>query len=284
MDCTEVKNNLSALIDGEVTDSEREKLLSHIAECEDCRNEYAELRQLKKDISRLNVQLKSALADSVMKKISAETLPEKKKSPFFVRYIGTAAALIIIAGVFFYSRLAPANNKSEESAVQDAVTESERIESDLTYDSATDDSEETFDSVMALPETPMASPLPESEAVAEDSANDLKGNGKKPETPALKSEEYKFAIDSSKLEDYRFYNSIAPETAIIFVDSEVDELLPLFDNVSSVTANAVNIPEPHTEVINILLSNSIKVTSTDLPMGAKETVVFAEANDDYQPG
>ena len=41
-------NRLSALIDGELTDARRERVLAHLARCADCRQEAASLRLLKR--------------------------------------------------------------------------------------------------------------------------------------------------------------------------------------------------------------------------------------------
>ena len=44
---------LSALIDGELSDTQRERVLAHLAGCEDCRREAAALRMLKRRMHAL---------------------------------------------------------------------------------------------------------------------------------------------------------------------------------------------------------------------------------------
>jgi anti-sigma factor RsiW len=44
---------LSALIDGELNDAQRERVLAHLARCEDCRREAAALRMLKRRMHTL---------------------------------------------------------------------------------------------------------------------------------------------------------------------------------------------------------------------------------------
>ncbi len=105
MDCNKVIENLSALIDDELTNVEKEEILSHIAECSECRKRYEELKKIKKDFAKLNVTLNGRLAESVMTRVYNER--PKKKTPFFFRYIGTAAALVIIVAVAMSTRLAP---------------------------------------------------------------------------------------------------------------------------------------------------------------------------------
>jgi anti-sigma factor RsiW len=45
---------LSALIDGELRDAQRERVLSHLARCEECRREATALRLLKRRMHTLN--------------------------------------------------------------------------------------------------------------------------------------------------------------------------------------------------------------------------------------
>ena len=306
MDCKETKEYLGALVDGEVTDAEREALLSHIAECETCQKEYEELLAIKKEFSRLDVQLKGALAESVMQKIHAEVYPERKR-PFFLRHLGTAAALLIIAGLFVYTRINPISAPKEEDLRADAPTESVNGESDYDYafldkadtDKAyvedgtihyTQETITTYPSVSfpmdtpaeaepeeAVPEEPMATPeAPREEAPMEEPAAE-------PDTPKVEStteepvKKYPSAENHTDsiplLSDYRYLNSIATDTAIIFVDSNIETVLPLFANASSIGSNQINVDEHHTKVMDILLSNSITVTASDIPEDTIETTI-----------
>lgn len=340
MDCKDVKENLGTLIDGEVSDAEREALLSHIAECETCQREYEELLSIKKEFSRLDLQLKGALADSVMQKICAEVYPEKKK-PFFLRHLGTAAALLIIAGLFVYTRVNPISAPKEEGLRADAPTESVNGESEYDYaflDKAdTDDAEDayvedgntihytnqetitTYPSVSypmdtpaesepeeAVPEEPMApdekpeaespigepempkaeSPMEEPESPMEEPESPMEEPAAEPEMPKSESpmeeppKKYpvveNYTDEVTLLSDYRFQNSIATDTAIIFVDSTMETVLPLFANASSIGSNQINVDEHHSKVMDILLSNSITVTASDIPEGTTETAICIE--------
>lgn len=323
MDCKDVKEDLGALIDGEVTDTEREALLSHIAECEICQREYEELLAIKKEFSRLDVQLKGALADSVMQKICAEVYPEKKK-PFFLRHLGTAAALLIIAGLFVYTRVNPISAPKEEGLRADAPTESVNGESEYDYvfmDKADTDeayvedgntihytNQETItthpsvsypmdtpaeaEPEEAVPEEPMApDEKPEAESPMEEpempkGESPMEEPAAEPEMPKSESpmeeppKKYPVAENYTDkvplLSDYRYQNSIATDTAIIFVDSNMETVLPLFANASSIGSNQINVDEHHSEVMDILLSNSITVTAADIPEGTTETAICIE--------
>jgi anti-sigma factor RsiW len=53
---------LSALIDGELSDAQRERVLAHLAKCDDCRQEAAALRMLKR---RMHTLGDAAAADAL---------------------------------------------------------------------------------------------------------------------------------------------------------------------------------------------------------------------------
>jgi anti-sigma factor RsiW len=53
---------LSALIDGELSDAQRERVLAHLAKCDDCRQEAAALRLLKRRMHSLG---EAAAADAL---------------------------------------------------------------------------------------------------------------------------------------------------------------------------------------------------------------------------
>lgn len=306
MDCNEVKVQLYALMDNEVTDSEREKLLSHIAECDDCKKEYEELKAMKNEFRKLDVKLDGALADSTMKKIYAKAYPQKK-NPFLLKYMGTAAALIIIAGMFIFAKLTPQKDSQKENVSENkpiktlqlenasfkdgsknnapkpdtgAETESVRLPKEESTDvTNTNTVYDTEDDVFHYTEA--EDPFKEE---SKEEANDTSvSDFEKPTSKAEASEESiqedvtpGQAMLENSLPDFRLYNSIAPNTAIIFVDSEMSAVTPLFDNIISIGSNCINLEESHTEVMNILFSNSITVTSTDIPNNTDSTIVFVE--------
>ena len=53
---------LSALIDGELSDAQRERVLAHLAKCDECRQEAAALRLLKRRMHGLG---EAAAADAL---------------------------------------------------------------------------------------------------------------------------------------------------------------------------------------------------------------------------
>lgn len=268
MDCKEVKEMLSALADGEIADGTKEEILSHIAECDTCRQEYEELKAIKKEFSKLRIRLNGELADVVMKKITAEAHP-KKKTPFILRHLGTAAALIIVAGMFILTRNVSYDNKAAESEPTNR-TESAPAKGDFQFSipSAENTSSDVFDSVEEL--------VPD-QAPAESEPMGMPEATLKSESPDLPmAEESVSESQSSAVNDFRLSNSISLDTAIIFVDSDMQTITPLFDSIESIGASCININQPHTEVMQVLYSNSISVTSTDIPESTTDTTIYVE--------
>lgn len=118
MDCNKAFENLSALIDNEVSDKEREELLLHIAECDTCREEYEKLIDIKAQFKSLDRELRVALsksaaspADKAMEEIYKEAYP-RRNIPFFMRHIGTAAALILVVALFLIAKRVPPAEES----------------------------------------------------------------------------------------------------------------------------------------------------------------------------
>lgn len=278
MDCKEAKELLNALADGELSEKEKEEILSHIAVCEDCKNEYDEIKAIKKEFENLSVSIDGRLADSVMEKITAETHP-KKKSSFIFRHIGTVAALLVVAGMFYLTK----DNTAESLEADDVsatITQTETaaaksehkfapsINNSPLHDDADSVTEEVLDQAPSetMPEESLKVDMPMAEAPAGDS---LKADMPMAEESAAESE-------STSTNNFRLFNSIGFNTAIIFVESDMKTLTPLFNSIVSIGSNSINLNQSHTDVMDVLCSNSITITSTDIPEITTDTVVFVE--------
>lgn len=77
---------ISAYIDGELTDDEAELVCAHLEECEDCRRYADEAQMLSDIISEGEVELPSELHDRIMSGVRAEAMKEKRKA--LVRKVG----------------------------------------------------------------------------------------------------------------------------------------------------------------------------------------------------
>ena len=134
--CGQVSNNISAYIDGELSEKEREKISVHLENCPECR---AQLESTRKTIDKINklplVGLPDGLHNSIMERLenSAHTkLPDARPPAFgssfknVRRYATVAAAIFIVfvslsaAGVFLDSVLSKNNSVQSPMAVYDS--------------------------------------------------------------------------------------------------------------------------------------------------------------------
>ncbi len=193
MDCNKALENLSALIDNEVSDKEREELLLHIAECEACREEYERLIDIKAQFKSLDRELRIAIsksaaspADKAMEEIYKEAYP-RRAFPFLMRHIGTAAALILVVALFLLAKRVPPAEESlkfngatmKDSVALESQSKAEAETSTL-VDGALMDviTGNTYSEPMEAPneitvETPVASPMEPSIEETADEEGDM---------------------------------------------------------------------------------------------------------------
>ena len=110
MACNKYSELISLCIDNELKEEKKKELLNHLEECDECKKEYDELLELRKELSSFVKESDRSISDEVMKKI--------KKTPFIFRHIGLAASLvfIVLLAVFTMSEKdVPANNTEKAS-------------------------------------------------------------------------------------------------------------------------------------------------------------------------
>ncbi len=107
--CKEHIEKISAMIDGQLDDLEKAELLSHIDSCPECKSAYDAFSFISSAISDGLVPPPEALAESVMKKITAKKESKKKRQPALISFAALAACFALI--IFGASRLELFNNK-----------------------------------------------------------------------------------------------------------------------------------------------------------------------------
>ena len=302
MDCKEIKVMLNALVDGEVNDSDREIIMSHIAECEDCKKEYEELLAIRDAFGNLGCALpEGKLAESTMKEIYKKVYPEKKKS-FLFRHMGTVAALFIVAIFCIYTMNSNTKDAVKEEANENKPIQTMKTEGDYAFgvmkpennksESSFDEESEIADNVMEdtqtpaemlpeedipIPEAPLESEEPKIEAPkAEEPKSESSINeDPKSATPSFPKPGQDSTV-SDFFTDFRFSNSIEFDISIIFVDSDIPTLMNLFSSAKPIASNGIKLPVQPVKVMDILYSNNITVTSSDLPENSLETIIYAE--------
>ena len=157
---------ISSYIDNELQEEEKKELLNHLEECDECKKEYEELLELRKELSSFVKESDRSLSDEVMKKIN------KKKTPFIFRHIGLVASLvfIVVLAVFTMGEKNTSNLKEasfntasapESISIKNSLDTAplEKTEYDDTYYKfcVLPDAEESLvetESMVALPEAP----------------------------------------------------------------------------------------------------------------------------------
>lgn len=101
--CEEYKALISALIDNEISDTDRVSLMAHLIECEDCRRYWEDQIAIHEAMADLSAMAPVGFADGVMARVQ-ETSQEKPKVTAFPRwkqFAGLAACCaVVVLGIF----------------------------------------------------------------------------------------------------------------------------------------------------------------------------------------
>ena len=131
-------HRLSALIDGELDDAERDRVLVHLARCEPCRDEAIALRTLKR---RMNALGEAAADAALTRRLIGLAQPGQSGSPSWPRlaaisslasahggrelrpawYVALGAAAAVLVGVGTAAFLAGGSGDQPEPTVTPAV-------------------------------------------------------------------------------------------------------------------------------------------------------------------
>lgn len=99
LNCEQAKELLQQDIDGEISTEDKALLAEHLNSCENCQNEYEQLKAVSSYLSELAIEVPTELHESVM----AEIGKEKKTRARFMRRIrvltGAAAAAVVCVAI-----------------------------------------------------------------------------------------------------------------------------------------------------------------------------------------
>ena len=101
MNHNEYKEQLSAFLDGELTDAERDGVLAHLETCEACRTYLAELTALHDAFGDLeDIDAPEGFAEGVLARLHEEAAPQqaKKRNPWRgIATLAACAAVVVLA-------------------------------------------------------------------------------------------------------------------------------------------------------------------------------------------
>jgi len=114
--CEKFIEQISALVDAELSAEEEAAVLEHIAKCQVCCAVYESFCEIAKCMPQITVEPPSDLKDSIMRKVRAEANARRRRPPF-LRYIGLAAvfALVMLAAVNGNKVFAPDSSENTPS-------------------------------------------------------------------------------------------------------------------------------------------------------------------------
>jgi anti-sigma factor (TIGR02949 family) len=104
MNCAEVKNLLSAFVDGEVADGRlRDSIQAHLAECESCMKEYELQLRVKTEISRLGIkEAASTLSTRIMAEIGQR---RRRRAAWRWSYASAGAVALVVVVILLVGGL-----------------------------------------------------------------------------------------------------------------------------------------------------------------------------------
>ncbi len=113
--CVDKIEEINLMADGMLSTEKTSELKSHLAICDACRAFYEDIILLKKSMAALTVEVPNGLEE----KISEALRNQKKKKPitqYIYRYVGVAAAFLVIVAAFLAFRTFIPSSKTYDSA------------------------------------------------------------------------------------------------------------------------------------------------------------------------
>ncbi len=275
-------------IDGELDEKTSAEICAHIKSCDICRSQLEFIKKVKLSMPEALHEPKEGLRDAVMTKI-ASSKPAKKRlfKPYFG--IGTAAALVAVAALFFVAQ--PKIKEDAADMQNNASGQNESVslydgshnsgiamdtsdEASNTYFSSTADAEYIVDDKSA----PMEKAEVESfnDAAEENIAESpLSGNLS---DSAIRGEEL-FLIKAS-LDDFKVSNSLdIKKTADIVIAEDIaaaEDIISKENYTYSLFDDYIEIDGEHYgKVVELLTSNSFSIVYSEPYDGAESTVIYS---------
>ncbi|MDD5807635.1 MAG: zf-HC2 domain-containing protein, partial [Oscillospiraceae bacterium] len=126
--CDEYAPALSAFVDGELTEQEKNEVLAHVETCEGCRTYLAELMTMRAAFGDLEeYDAPAGFAESVMARLHEEAAPKKRTQRKKWMGLAACAAVVLMAAVLFPHVTGSSGGADSVAAANDceaALTES----------------------------------------------------------------------------------------------------------------------------------------------------------------
>ena len=118
--CEKNQEMISAMLDGELSESEKHTVEMHIANCPECAAMYEDFAALSEAISEENAEIPAGLHSKIMKRVRTSPKPKKPLIIQLRPYMSAAACLVVAVGAVFALRGQP---KSADSIAAPMIAE-----------------------------------------------------------------------------------------------------------------------------------------------------------------
>ncbi len=111
-DCEKIQEMISAMLDGELSESEEQTVEAHIAECPECAAMYADFAAISAELGETIAEVPATLHSKIMKAVRVSQKPKKSVLIQLRPYLSTAACLAVIVAAVFAMRGGSAKSDS----------------------------------------------------------------------------------------------------------------------------------------------------------------------------
>ena len=113
-DCLKIQEMISAMLDGELSESDRDAIEKHIASCPECAAMYDDFTALSGEFEESLAEVPAGLHTKIMKGVRTSQKPKKPVLTLLRPYMSAAACLVVIVGAVL---AVGDSRKSADSAV-----------------------------------------------------------------------------------------------------------------------------------------------------------------------
>lgn len=111
--CEQIREYMSAMLDNEASEHEREAVFTHIETCDECRAFFELITEINDNMTA-EVEVPEGFTQQVMDAVRQQS--KKKRFPYIKRYLAAAACVVIVGAVTLGTLRGRLNMKSTDSA------------------------------------------------------------------------------------------------------------------------------------------------------------------------
>ena len=135
--CEQYASALSAFVDGELSENEKEEVLAHVEHCQNCREYLSELMIVHTMFEEMpELDAPEGFSERVLERVHEETRARARHRRAWPRVLAACFALLVITAAAW--KLAPAAVENSGSAAQDSLADNESASAPSASDAEND--------------------------------------------------------------------------------------------------------------------------------------------------